>query len=597
MSDAVTQYPPSDVPTHQAALRALCQAAADVELFTIPLYMTALYSIRGTYAAPADGQQLWPGMRPVPASSDDPNQLAYNAIFSVYVQEMFHLQLASNLCSAMGLSPTFQAPKYGGTTIPCIGDLSKVPGYEDVKVELGPLDYDRIKLFIAIETPDWEAPGPKPAVPFAGWTRGDDLPEFATIGHLYDCIAEYMDLEYTDGQTLFEKTWDKDAVQVDLFDFVDSGHPAEVYPDMPVKLDPTMTVDEARAAAGTIITAIIEQGEGSTETDPDVQAEYVPSALGLTQDRGTDDAAVRVFWDQLGHWNRFQFVSQILDQVETWPQWWASRGGVGAWTWQDLIAVPEVVQGRAADDKSTGIQGDDIAFAQARARAMNDPYTATQLNQALNESYTSLLAAIEASWTDPRWSQEWAKEKAKRSKKLDADDTSPTTLFPYAAMQALYTRVAAIWATGTVPEFAHATVQPIDPAEAHACQGLDPNDPGANSCANAVIHTCAGSNSCKHQGGCGYPNPADDGYPNVNQQRGGGGCGAPIPVAQVLNPSGGKSKWTYSWTEGGKTQRVRFQAGDNVWDTAWEIFQKQNPEAKKKQAPTPTNLRLVLPPS
>ena len=584
-------YPLRDVPTHQAALRALCQAAADVELFTIPLYMTALYSIRGTYAAPADGQQLWPGMRPRPASSDDPNQLAYNAIFSVYVQEMFHLQLAGNLTSAMGESPLFQAPKYGGTTIPCIGDLSKVPGYEDVKVELGPLDVDRIKLFIAIETPDWEAPGPKPSVPFAGWTRGDDLPEFATIGHLYDCIAEYMDLAYTDGETLFQKTFDMNSVQVDLFDFVDSGHTGQVYPEMPVKFPPGISWQSAREIADTMIRAIIEQGEGSTEVDPDVQAEYVPSALGLTQDRGTDDAAVRVFWDQLGHWDRFQFVSKILTEVETWPQWWAERGGVGAWTWQDLVAVPEVVHGRVVGDKSTNIQADDIAFAQARARALNDPYTATQLNQALDESYTSLLASIEASWADPRWNQEWAKEKSKRSKKLAGDDTSPTTLFPYAAMQALYTRVAAIWATGVVPEFAQATAQPIDPSEAHACQGLDPDNPGQNSCANAVIHTCGGANSCKHQGGCGYPNPSDDGYPNVNQQRGGGGCGAPIPVAQVFNPSGGKSKWSYDTGQG----KVRFGVGDSVWDTAWKIFAKTHPDAEKPTAPT--NLRLVLPPS
>ena len=583
----------SNVATDQAALRAIAQAAVDVELFTIPLYMTALYSIRGTYADPDDGPNLWPGRRPRPASMDEPNQLAYNAIFSVYVQEMFHLQLASNIASAVGQSPLFQPPVYEGTTIPCIGDLAKIPGYEDVQVRLGPLDINQVKLFIAIETPDWEAPGPKPAVPFMGWTRSDALPEFATIGHMYECMAEYMDLEYTDGQTLWQKTYDPESVQVDMFNFYAEGHTLKVYPEIPVRFPgPKVPWSTTRKMADTMMKAIIEQGEGRTNEDPTVDVDYVPSENGLISDRGTSDAAVRVFWDGFGHWERFQFVGQILDRVETWPQWWAKRGGIGAWSWQDVVAVPELA-GHAPTPPQTGgtVTCDDtVSFAQARARALNDPYTATKLNEALNQSYNSLLAAIEKSWTDERWRTEWSEERTERERgKTDPNDpTAPTRLFPYAAMQALYTRVATIWACNAVPEFKQVTTGELPyPGEPHACQGLSPENPGQNICANAVIHACGGANSCKHQGGCGYPSEPDS-FPDVNSCAGQGGCGAPIPVAQVFNPPPPQSgEWTYD--------DVTMKPGDKVWDKAWEIFSKKFPDAQK---PTnPSNVRLVLPPS
>ena len=54
----------------QVVLQELVQSAIDVELFTIPLYMTTLYSIKGLYPNPTDNQQLWPGMRPDPTSSE-----------------------------------------------------------------------------------------------------------------------------------------------------------------------------------------------------------------------------------------------------------------------------------------------------------------------------------------------------------------------------------------------------------------------------------------------------------------------------------------------------------------------------------------------
>ena len=97
-----------------AAISAIAQAAIDVELFTIPLYMTSLYSIQGMHQITSQGNdfykgRLWPG----PAPSADPktaNEKAFNIIFSVFIQEMLHLQLASNIATAIGVTPTYTGP-------------------------------------------------------------------------------------------------------------------------------------------------------------------------------------------------------------------------------------------------------------------------------------------------------------------------------------------------------------------------------------------------------------------------------------------------------------------------------------------------------
>jgi len=63
---ALRNRDPSFKPTDIAAVRAIAQAAVDVELFTIPLYMTSLYSIQGMHQITSKGNdfyqgRLWPG--------------------------------------------------------------------------------------------------------------------------------------------------------------------------------------------------------------------------------------------------------------------------------------------------------------------------------------------------------------------------------------------------------------------------------------------------------------------------------------------------------------------------------------------------------
>ena len=65
-ASAQAPRPASDKYTDLAALKAIAQAAIDVELFTIPLYMTSLYSIEGMHEINSGGNalylgRLWPG--------------------------------------------------------------------------------------------------------------------------------------------------------------------------------------------------------------------------------------------------------------------------------------------------------------------------------------------------------------------------------------------------------------------------------------------------------------------------------------------------------------------------------------------------------
>src|SRR4051812_42611214 len=90
----VTDRPLSDFATDKSALYAIAQAAVNVELFTIPLYMTSLYSLHGTHQITGANDfykgRLWPGMATT-VNADTPNKKAFNGIFSVFIAEMLHL--------------------------------------------------------------------------------------------------------------------------------------------------------------------------------------------------------------------------------------------------------------------------------------------------------------------------------------------------------------------------------------------------------------------------------------------------------------------------------------------------------------------------
>jgi len=369
---------PAHLPTDKAALRAIAQAAVEVELFTIPLYLTTLYSIQGMHQITSKGNafykgRLWPGAATT-ATPGTANEKAFNIIFSVLIQEMLHLQLSSNMATAIGVTPNYttsdlQSATHGWTcygpeitVIPHIVDLQDTNDYGEVKVNLGPVSRGQLALFLAIEQPEADArQGIKPdkrakyfpKVPFENWKIGEPLPLFGTIGWMYQCYLDYLHLEYTDGRRLWDEVFNPAGQQNDLFNNFDgSGHPMREFMGFESTIALTYS-DIAFRQMADMMDAITDQGEGSilkqrvlalAASLQAVEQRYQPSRVALESDypdftdtgklTGSADAVARFGNDDRDHYDRFQEVLASVDGIVTWDAWLKQHG---PWTAADLV--------------------------------------------------------------------------------------------------------------------------------------------------------------------------------------------------------------------------------------------------------------------
>lgn len=132
----------------QEQLVAHVQDAVQLELFTIPLYLCAYYSV---------------------AASSDP---AAALLQDTVNEEMLHLELACNVLNALGGKPVLTgtaAPSYP-SDIPFI--------YPALSLDLGPASLRQILMFMQIELPGYDDPTPE-----AG-----PQPDYPTIGAFYDAV-------------------------------------------------------------------------------------------------------------------------------------------------------------------------------------------------------------------------------------------------------------------------------------------------------------------------------------------------------------------------------------------------------------------------
>jgi hypothetical protein len=537
---ALEVRPLSDRETDCSALQAIAQAAINVELFTIPLYMAALYSIQGTHPITGTNNfyqgRLWPGPG-TSAAPATPNEQAFNIIFSVFVEEMLHLQLASNIATSIGVKPTFvsevlQDNSHGWTcygpdktVIPHIVDLLDTD-LDKVRVNLGAVTRDQLDLFLAIEQPEDDARKRItrghyfPTVPFPDWSpqkTEKDLPMFGTIGWMYQCYYDYMNLRYDSGDgtttTLFDFVFAASSQQNDMFDVVNPGHPAAEYPLFKA------TLAAAESAAGfseavDMMDAITDQGEGSVIKKSAyfmaVQPRYQADEQALTDDypdytdRGgpgpvpPSDAVARGGNDSLDHYERFlELAHGMVDEVLTWAQWFA-RGN--RWTAADL-------QSGDTDNPY------NLPSPQAIADALNNM---AEVNCEANYQLLSHAAAGAIAGVTTVLDTYWAK---------------PGQTFPYPSMAGSGDRMAICWAIfGRPPDLSLGIGQRLPGTLYHTCQGLGIESPGNDCAAVVVFHACKGSNTCKAEGGCGF----------VHTTTGGGGlCGSLAFQAKQSGEGGG----------------------------------------------------------
>lgn len=624
--------------TDISALKAIAQATVNVELFTIPLYMCAMYSIQGMHQITGRCEdfyegRLWPGPATT-ATPKTPNEKAFNIIYSVFIEEMLHVQMAANIASSAGVTPTFTSELlqdkdhnwtcYGPdkTTIPHIIKLTDTKSYSDVKVNYDALNQAQIKLFKAIEQPEENArkdvKDPKkyfPCVPFKDWSENHtekDLPMFGTIGWMYDCYLKYMNLRYDDDpdKTLWQWVYQESAVQRDLFNREEPpGHPVREYS----RFSPVVTSDSVHDM-WKMLSAITDQGEGSELPRPQlrmVQEDYRASLVALRQDypsytdtggsADSADAAARFCNGGDDHYERFTALEGLLPDVQTWPQWRAGRPQ--PWTAMDLITT-----------SSCGENRYDLPEPEDIADAMNALGTDNAMYQKISKAAVGSIAGITTVLNDY-----WA-----------GKDVS----FPYPSMVGSGDRMAICWALfRKAPDLSgKLSVQDLlpPPALQHACQGLDLDYDGShvNDCAAVgIFHSCRGSNRCSTQGGCGFVQKTTGGggcgfalvkaktdddtapangrtlysAPGDNKCGGLGGCAVPISASQVF-PRGGEMQLYDFVAVTDKPEEIgtmSFNTGEKVYDVAYRAYEQvmKHREKTAPPRPEPNNLRLAFPPS
>lgn len=658
----ITRQPLDQLATDTAAVRAIAQAAVSVELFTIPLYMATMYSIQGTHQINAKdisyykGRQ-WPGMS-TSAHPASPEEEAFNIIFSVFIQEMLHLQMAANLATAIGAAPCFtgselQSLEHGWTcygkactVIPHIVDLQDTSGYRHVRVNLEELNSNQCDLFLAIEQPEEQARAQLaefdmhnhtkyfPEVPFDGWTPGKhvhDLPLFGTIGYMYECYARYISIEYEDGETLWQKLFVNGSVQQDMFNSQVDGHTKAEFPRFDTSFGPQdQDGGQIRSfnKAIDMMAAITDQGEGSDTAitryrrrlqaqlmavKPDYREDLAalkvdyPSYTEGGEDADSRDATARHDSAAHDHYERFGQVKAKLP-VKTWAQWH-----------QDGHSWDEKMLTNASYDKATApknIPGPDVV-AGALNRLKDKGDTLKMLSTVATGAIYGITSVLDTYW-----------------QKQD-------TTFPYPSMVGAGDRMAICWAVlGQAPNLATGVPKAEKDVLYHACQGMHLAGEASATCAAlAVYHTCRGSNGCHAQGGCGFaqldaggpsgcghavkvaqvagnlcgapkPAPGANIYsaPSDNKCGGFGGCAVPISASQLFPKTLDGKPATMTLYDFGPApghhnlplgQTITFDLGESVYEKAWEAYGKVMAARGTPvgAAPAPTDLRLALPPS
>lgn len=614
--------PESELQTHVDILHEMVQAAVSLEEFTIPLYMCSMYSLVGTHQITSENslyRGLWYPGGAISANPDkwvydankynindkiplyesekskkDPNRVlfrpsnnkAFNLLYKVFIEEMLHLQMAANLAKIIGINPSFtnanlvNKDTYGwvcfgkdNSVIPYIVDLKDTKDYADVKVTLGALNDNQIRLFQAIEQPEALAKEQLANAPkgkyfpdvtqvVAHYKAEGTLPLFGSIGHLYQTLFEFLLLSFEVGSkriTLLDKLLldnETPYPQRDLFNKQSLGHPIAEYSGF----DTTLFGDQANYVIKRIsklINAITQQGEGSNVAKTPkkstglmaVAPEARVSKTALKRNYTSYDdegkpllesprAVVRggsvidgFDTTNKDHYELFNYVKEHLmvqPDFMTWDQW-HEKGN--QWS-EDLIKAKDYENNEYRRDLPKPA---DIAAAMCRLKTGSTKQNTTENDKEAEANYNKMCkVSTGAIWgiihvLDKYWS---------------AKPADQTTAFPYPAMGGTGDRMSICWSVfGKVPDLSKG-LESKERRDAkkvnHSCQGfaaMNPSDntgkAGENDCAGvAMYHTCKGSNLCRAEGGCGF----------VQKIGGGGNCSQSSKlVSTFAEPSNGNS--------------------------------------------------------
>ena len=145
-----------------AHLHKLLQQALELELFTIPPYLTALYSIKdGVRGRNVDSAKI---------------------ILSVVLEEMFHATLVANMMNAVRATPLVSPELSGGKLRKCYYPSGMPHIQKDIRVSLSRFSKDAVLSFISIEAPEQPQE----------WQPSIASGQIHSIGHLYQIVLEHL---------------------------------------------------------------------------------------------------------------------------------------------------------------------------------------------------------------------------------------------------------------------------------------------------------------------------------------------------------------------------------------------------------------------
>lgn len=536
-----------------ARVREHLQNAVYLEMWTVPLYLTGAYSLD----TPVSKKTHRPEFASVPTTKDgkpdfakfdqkDYNQYAFNNILSVAIQEMLHVELAANLLNAVrpkedespvtftgkgrDPKPPRSAPQYDAVPA-CLAD-AKLP--RGVKLKIGGFDENAARLFQWIET-DVKLP---PKYDVEAWHAS-----YTSIGHFYTSLKYGMKACWED---LYPKGGrDSDPFQRDDWEtaakMAQGGRMLKA-----IFMQPTQTESKGGSSSKLLQQVSYKDFSIKIYGSPDealVRAEAAMTAITVQgegaggsqeipkkfQPTGDPEDDIEIGLDRVSHYERFtELVGLVKDKKFSYVQ---------------------------------PVSSPDPAL-----------YAAV-----LNQSFSSFLMSLN-------------------------DAFSAKGNMSIGAMAGLGNRTLQAWENNVAGKDMYQWESPDkynDPTGKkgyHACQGLDPASKGANATcalmsdgktASAFYHTCATTNMCKGQGGCGLAVTQDlktppNWMPAQNECKGQGGCGVPIPDAQVFNADPSPQQ--------GGLAPADLQ-NKNVWEHAREVLKYTTAmqPSGERQSLTPTS--------
>ena len=511
------------------------QALIDVELFTIPFYLTAANSVRTSVA------------------SDDPARTFQSLAVSVAVQEMYHLQQACNIANAFGVTPQFPKLSLDSTQKILVPHLD--PNNQAFYVQLGNLP-EAIQAMLQIETADTS---PEPVVPNTSVT-------YRSISDLYTATLQLLALYWTE------------------------------YANLPAQLDPHFTPNNNQIGYGAFpsrftyntiaqrsdvlnsINAITDQGEGDIVAPADLPLQYGSDGNILPQYQGSQSDRF-YSQDKITHYQRFLTIQQGIEGDLS--AYYQANGAVAPDLppWAANISL-QTLQGAVNTIWSFLIDTLESGFASGNLPANNQAQPQYPGFNSAMISFKYLLPLIWQHGACPSFFYTPGVTGQQVQAAMDAVD--PWCLFHW---------------DQTTATLRNQHPNELNACQGlNSCKGLGwggiATQAGDGACSTADPHTCVGSNSCTRQGGCGFlsddsnnnPLPlAEQWVPGQNTGASSGGCQTPIATRQVFH--------NYGSGLPADLQSLAPLEGTSVWERARNLM-AQKLKVQPAQLPTPVSQQV-----